>query len=80
MARRTGAVVTVEDHSIIGGLGAAVAEVLSERAPTLMRRVGICDCYAESASNDDLLTKYGLTPSNIVATAAELLETRRHQA
>lgn len=80
VARRTGAVVTVEDHSIIGGLGAAVAEVLSERAPTLMRRVGICDCYAESASNDDLLTKYGLTPSNIAATAAELLETRRHQA
>lgn len=76
-ARRTGAVVTVEDHSIIGGLGAAVAEVLSERSPTLMRRVGICDCYAESAPNDDLLTKYGLTASNIAVTATELLAARR---
>jgi transketolase len=75
-ARQTGAVVTVEDHSIIGGLGAAVAETLSERQPTLMRRVGICDCYAESAPNEDLLVKYGLTPENIAATARELLEAR----
>ena len=78
VARRTGAVVTVEDHSIIGGLGAAVAEVLSERAPTLMRRVGICDCYAESAPNDDLLNKYGLTPTNIADKAIELIAMRRN--
>jgi transketolase len=75
-ARKTGAVVTVEDHSIIGGLGAAVAETLSERQPTLMRRVGICDCYAESAPNEDLLVKYGLTPGNIATTARELLRAR----
>jgi transketolase len=75
-ARQTGAVVTVEDHSIIGGLGAAVAETLSERQPTLMRRVGVCDCYAESAPNEDLLVKYGLTPENIAATARELLRAR----
>jgi transketolase len=75
-AHETGAVVTVEDHSIIGGLGAAVAEALAERQPTLMRRVGICDCYAESAPNEDLLVKYGLTPANIAATARELLSAR----
>ncbi len=72
-ARRTGAVVTVEDHSIIGGLGSAVAETLSERYPTIMRRVGMCDCYAESAPNEDLLRKYGLTAENIAATAREVL-------
>ena len=72
-ARHTGAVVTVEDHSIIGGLGSAVAETLSERFPTLMRRVGMCDCYAESAPNEDLLRKYGLTAENIAATAREVL-------
>lgn len=75
-ARETGAVITVEDHSIIGGLGAAVAETLSERHPTFMRRVGICDCYAESAPNEDLLVKYGLTPQNIVQQARELLQAR----
>jgi len=79
-ARQTGAVVTVEDHSIIGGLGAAVAEALSERQPTLMRRVGICDCYAESAPNEDLLVKYGLTPQNIAATARELLRARGNRS
>jgi transketolase len=75
-AGRTGAVVTVEDHSVIGGLGSAVAETLSERQPTLMRRVGICDCYTESAPNQDLLDKYGLTPGNIATTVRELLRAR----
>ncbi len=75
-ARETGAVITMEDHSIIGGLGAAVAETLSERQPTLMRRIGICDCYAESAPNEDLLVKYGLTPQNIARQARELLQAR----
>jgi transketolase len=72
-ARRTGAVVTVEDHSIIGGLGSAVAEILSEQHPTRLRRVGVCDCYAESAPNEDLLIKYGLTADNIAQTARALL-------
>jgi transketolase len=74
VARRTGAIVTVEDHTIIGGLGSAVAETLSERFPTLLRRVGICDCYAESAPNEDLLRKYGLTADNIAAQALDLLK------
>ena len=61
LAERTGAIVTAEDHSIIGGLGSAVAEVLGEHRPTRMRRVGWQDTYGESGPNDALLEKYGLT-------------------
>lgn len=72
-AARTGAVVTSEDHSIIGGLGGAVAELLAERRPTLMRRVGVRDVNLESAPNDALLDKYGLTPEHVVGAAREIL-------
>jgi transketolase len=60
-AERTGRVVTVEDHSIIGGLGSAVAEVLSARRPTLVHRIGVRDVHAESGTTDELLEKYGLS-------------------
>ena len=73
LAARTGAIVTAEDHSVIGGLGGAVAEVLSEEVPTRMRRVGIQDTYGESGPNDALLEKYGLTPAHVANTASELL-------
>jgi transketolase len=76
-AERTGLVVTAEDHNIIGGLGGAVAEVLGERRPTLMKRVGIKDTFAETAGNTELLTKYGLMPADIVQAAKELLAHRR---
>jgi transketolase len=72
-ARRTGKVVTAEDHTIIGGLGSAVAEVLSENKPTLMKRIGWQDVYGESAPNEELLEKYGLTPKHIAAAAKEML-------
>jgi transketolase len=64
-AERTGRVVTIEDHSIIGGLGGAVSELLSERRPTLVRRIGVRDVYAESATNDELLEKYGLSATAV---------------
>jgi transketolase len=76
-ARRTGAVVTAEDHSIVGGLGGAVAEVLGEHAPTPMRRVGTADVAAESGANDELLRKYGLTADHVVAAAREVMTRRR---
>ncbi|MBC7342838.1 MAG: transketolase family protein [Clostridia bacterium] len=63
----TGAIITVENHSIIGGLGSAVAELLSESIPALVIRVGIMDTFGESGSNKDLAAKYGLTVDNIVA-------------
>ena len=76
-ARRTGAVVTAEDHSIIGGLGSAVAEVLGERLPTPLRRVGTPDVYAESGPNEALLEKYGLTAGRVAAAARSVLGARR---
>jgi len=72
-ARRTGCVVTAEDHTIIGGLGSAVAEVLAENHPTPMKRIGLRDVYGESAPNEPLLEKYGLTPRHIAAAARSLV-------
>jgi transketolase len=76
LAERTGAIVTTEDHSILGGLGGAVAELLSENAPTRMKRIGIRDTYGESGANDALLEKYGLTPQHIADAAESLLALR----
>ena len=73
-AARTGRVVTVEDHSIIGGLGGAVAELLGEHYPLPIRRVGYQDTFAESGSNQDLLEKYGLNPRHIVAAVRGILD------
>lgn len=65
-ARKTGFVVTAEEHSVIGGLGGAVAETLSRRCPTRQVYVGIQDCFGESGKAEDLLKKYGLTAEAIV--------------
>ena len=59
-AKKTGKVVTVEEHSIIGGLGGAVAEVLAEQAPTKMLRIGVNDTFGESGPAKALIEKYGL--------------------
>ena len=75
-AEKTGLVVTAEEHTIIGGLGGAVAEALGEQRPTPMKRVGVADVWSESASNDDLLQKYGLTAGHIAQAARSLLERR----
>jgi transketolase len=77
VAERTGAIVTAEDHTILGGLGGAVAEVLAENLPTRMRRIGVRDTYGESGANDALLEKYGLTPRHIAEAAQELLSLRQ---
>ncbi len=75
LAARTGAIVTAEDHSILGGLGGAVAEVLAMHQPTRMRMIGIRDTYGESGPNDALLEKYGMTASHIAEAAQSLLGT-----
>jgi len=80
LAQHTGAIVTAEDHTILGGLGGAVAEVLAEHAPTRMRRIGIQDTYGESGPNDALLEKYGLTPRHIAIAAEDLLAGRPRDA
>ena len=63
-AIRTGAIVTVEEHSIYGGLGSAVAEVLAEHRPVPMERIGAVD-FAESGDYEELLVKYGYSPKAI---------------
>lgn len=68
-AEETGAIVTCEEHSIIGGLGSAVAEVLVETTPVPMERVGVLDIFGESGTPDDLLAKYNLTVADIVRAA-----------
>ena len=73
MAESCGCFVTAEDHSVIGGLGGAVAEALAEHRPTPMKRLGMQDCFGESGDNGDLLEKYGLTPRHVAAAAEALL-------
>lgn len=72
-ARRCGRVVTAEEHSIIGGLGGAVAEVLSEKAPTPMARIGVGDVFGESGKPQALLEKYGLTARAIAEKAVSII-------
>lgn len=73
VAERTNRIVTAEDHTIIGGLGGAVAEVLGEHRPTRMKRIGWNDVWGESAPNDYLLEKYGLNADHIAAAARGLI-------
>lgn len=68
-AKKTGAVVTAEEHTVIGGFGSAVCEVLSESCPVPVKRVGINDLFGRSGKVPPLLEKYGLTPANIAANA-----------
>ncbi len=72
-AKKTGKVVTVEEHSIIGGLGGAVAEVLSEHMPVPMKRIGINDVYGESGPAVKLLEKYGLNSNGIYESVKDFL-------
>jgi transketolase len=72
-AERTGLVVTAEEHSILGGLGGAVAEVLSERRPTRLKRVGLMDVWGASGANEDLIEAYELAPRHVADAARALL-------
>lgn len=72
--RETGALVTAEEHSVIGGLGSAVAEVVGEACPVPMKRVGLQDCFAETGGYDELLARYGLDDAHIVAAARRVLK------
>ena len=65
-AKETGAIVTVEEHNVIGGLGSAVSEVLCEEYPVPVIKVGVNDTFGESGTPDQLLEKYGLTSANVV--------------
>lgn len=73
-ANKTKKVLTCEEHSIIGGLGSAVSEVLSENAPCLVKRMGVNDTFGESGKGEDLLVKYGLTANDIVIAVENMLK------
>jgi transketolase len=73
-AKKTGRIITVEDHSIYGGLGSAVAEVIAEAGIGRVRRIGIPDCFGESCLYCDLFEKFGLTADNIVEKSLEILK------
>lgn len=73
-ARVTGAVVTAEEHNIIGGLGSAVAETLAEHLPTPMQRVGVKDVFGQSGTPDELKKAYGLTAEAIVEAAKATID------
>ena len=72
-AKECGAVVTCEEHSILGGLGEAVAAVLGEQCPTKMRRVGVKDVFGHSGPAWDLLEQFGLRSDAIIAAVKELV-------
>lgn len=72
-ASETGAILTVEEHQVIGGLGSAVAEVLGQYHPVPLELVGMEDCFGESGKPGDLMEKYGLTAEAIALRAKNLL-------
>ena len=76
-AEQTGAVVTIEDHNIIGGLGAAVAEILGEQRPTRMKRIGIRDQFASSGDPELLYAEHKMAVSDIMEATNALIDAKR---
>lgn len=76
-AEETGAIVTAEEHSIIGGLGGAVAELLGERCPVPIKRLGINDRFGTSGKAEELLKYFGLDADGLVDAAREVLSRKR---
>lgn len=72
-AQETGAILTAEEHNVVGGLGSAVAEVVVQEAPVPMAFVGVQDSFGESGTPKELMAKYGLTAKDIVAAAKNLV-------
>ena len=70
-AKKCGKIITAEEHSVIGGLGEAVCGLLSEKLPTIVRRIGVNDEYGHSGPATDLLKQFGLCADNIVKVAKE---------
>ncbi len=72
-ARETGKIVTVEEHSVIGGLGEAVSSLLCEECPVPVKKIGVNDVFGHSGPAKDLLKEFGLSAENIVATTREFI-------
>ena len=78
-ARQTGAIVTCEEHNVLGGLGAAVCETVCDVYPVPVTRLGFCDTFAESGGYDELLDKYGLSIEMIAETAKKMVQIKLKQ-
>jgi transketolase len=76
-ARQSGAIVTAEEHSIIGGLGGAVAEVLSESSPVPLVRIGVKDTFGSSGDQEGLLKHYGICAGDIAAAVKEVIKKKK---
>ena len=76
-ARETGAIVVSEEHLVDGGLGVRVAQVIAETQPVPMEFVGIQNTYAESATPEELLDKYGLVARDVAAAARRVIKRKR---
>ena len=74
MLFRSGAIVTAEEHNVIGGLGSAVAEVIGENCPVPLKRIGIKDTFSESGKPTELMKKYGLTDDDIVRAVIDIIK------
>jgi transketolase len=77
-ARETGALVTAEEHSIVGGLGGAVAEVVADSYPVPVKRVGLADRFAETGPYLELLDRYGMSVEDIVAAAQQAVDAKQN--
>lgn len=77
LAKTTGALVTAEEHTVIGGLGSAVAETVAEHYPVPVLRVGVENCFGQSGTPAELLAAYGLTKENIVKKAKEAIAKKK---
>ena len=75
-AEHTGALVTVEEHSVIGGMGSAIAEVISDYYPVPIKRVGIADCFSETGGYYEILDAYGMSVADIIFASEEALKAK----
>jgi len=79
-AKETGAIVTAEEHNIYGGLGSAIAEVVSTREPVYMEFVGVLDRFGQTGETEDLYKTYGLTSENIAAAAKRVISRKNDES
>ncbi|MCH8329564.1 MAG: transketolase family protein [Nanoarchaeota archaeon] len=77
LAKKTNCVITAEDHNIIGGLGSAVAEVLGENYPCIMKRIGMQDKYGESGKPAELYDKYGLSAKHVAEKVKKFVKSEK---
>ena len=73
-AKKTGKIVTVEEHSVIGGLGSAVCDVVAQKAPAKVLKIGVNDVYGESGPAAELIKKYGLDADSIYEKVKEFVK------